>query len=61
MYAKRIETYGDLRPLTNGERMATWAAKYFSGDFHLHPERRQDADSAMPLDRTVRDCGRTAT
>jgi len=54
MYAKRIETYGDLRPLSNDERMAQWAARYFSAGLHRNPENSsaspyRDGDLAAPV------------
>lgn len=62
----QTNTLEAIRPLTADERLASWAWRYLSAGYHHNPEgtyaqTRSHDSGPMPMDRTVRDCGHTAT
>lgn len=42
-------TLESIRPPSNDERMAAWAAKYFSAGFHREIPANDDNDNPPPL------------
>lgn len=55
MIVHTTDTWRDLRPPSNDERRAEWAAKYYRAGLHRRPELAKTQNSSYLVDKREQD------